>query len=127
MLHDDNNDGVDRRGFLQCMAWAGTGVIWTVGSGILSSQAFGQKMMAANGELHFVQISDSHMGFNKPANTDVTGTLQATVDKINSLPQQPDFIIHTGDLSHTSKASEYDTLDQVMKSARTKQAFFVPG
>jgi len=127
IIHDHNNDGVDRRGFLECMAWAGTGVIWTVGSGILSSQAFGQKMMPAKGELHFVQISDSHMGFNKPANTDVTGTLQATIDKINALPQQPDFIIHTGDLSHTSKAGEFDTLDQVLKGAKTKQAFFVPG
>ena len=127
IIHDHNNDGVDRRGFLECMAWAGTGVIWTVGSGILSSQAFGQKMMPAKGELHFVQISDSHMGFNKPANTDVTGTLQATIDKINALPQQPDFIIHTGDLSHTSKAGEFDTLDQVLKGAKTKQAFLVPG
>ena len=79
IVHDHNNDGINRRGFLECMAWAGTGVVCTVASGVLSSQAFGQKMMAAKGELHFVQISDSHMGFNKPANTDVTGTLQATV------------------------------------------------
>src|SRR5437762_1758798 len=106
ILRDDSNDGIDRRGFLQCMAWAGTGVIWTVSSGILSSRAFGQKTMASKGELHFVQISDSHMGFNKPANPDVTGTLQATIDKINALPQEPDFIIHTGDLSHTSKPAE---------------------
>jgi 3',5'-cyclic AMP phosphodiesterase CpdA len=109
------------------MAWAGTGVIWTVGSGVLSSQAFDQKMMASKGELHFVQISDSHIGFNKPANPNVIGTLQATIDKINALPQEPDFIIHTGDLSHTSKPGEYDTLDQVLKGAKPKQAFFVPG
>ncbi|HXB74583.1 MAG TPA: metallophosphoesterase, partial [Candidatus Acidoferrales bacterium] len=110
------------------MAWAGTGVLWTVGSGVLTSQAFGQnKNNAAKGELHFVQISDSHMGFNKPANPDVTGTLQATIDKINGLPQEPEFIIHTGDLSHTSKAAEYDTLDQVLKGAKPKEVFFVPG
>ena len=127
IIHDHNNDGIDRRGFLECMAWAGTGVIWTVSSGVLNSQAFGQKIKAAKGELHFVQISDSHMGFNKPANPDVVGTLQATVDKINALPQEPDFIIHTGDLSHTSKPGEYDTLDQVLKSAKAKQIFFVPG
>src|SRR5579872_4004639 len=127
IIHDHNNDGIDRRGFLECMAWAGTGVIWTVSSGVLNSQAFGQKMKAAKGELHFVQISDSHMGFNKPANPDVAGTLQASVDKINALPQEPDFIIHTGDLSHTSKPGEYDTLDQVLKSAKPKQVFFVPG
>jgi Icc protein len=128
IIHDHNDDGVDRRGFLQCMAWAGTGVLWTVGSGVLTSQAFGQnKQNAAKGELHFVQISDSHMGFNKPANPDVAGTLQATIDKINSLPQKPEFIIHTGDLSHTSKAAEYDTLDQLLQGAKPKEVFFVPG
>jgi 3',5'-cyclic AMP phosphodiesterase CpdA len=84
-------------------------------------------MKSAAGELHFVQISDSHMGFNKPANTDVAGTLQATVEKINALEHQPDFIIHTGDISHTSKAAEYDTLDQVLKSAKCQQVYFVPG
>src|SRR5437868_13422953 len=109
------------------MAWAGTGVLWTFGSGILTSQAFGQKKNAAKGELHFVQISDSHMGFNKPANPDVVATLQATIDKINGLPQEPDFIIHTGDLSHMSKPGEYDTLDQALKAAKPKQVFFVPG
>src|SRR5246127_633181 len=127
IVHDHNNYGIDRRGFLQCMAWAGTGVIWSVSAGTLTSPAFVQNMASAKGELHFVQISDSHMGFNKPANPDVTGTLKATIDKINALPQQLDFIIHTGDLSHTSKAAEYDTLDQVLKDAKTKQVFFVPG
>jgi 3',5'-cyclic-AMP phosphodiesterase len=125
--HNHNNDGVDRRGFLQCMAWAGTGVVWTLSSGVLSSQTISQKMQPAIGELHFVQVSDSHMGFNKPANPDVTSTLQATIDKVNALPQEPEFIIHTGDLSHTSSAGEYDTLDQMLKAAKPKQVFFVPG
>jgi Icc protein len=127
IIHDHNDDGIDRRGFLQCMAWAGTGVAWSVSSGVVSSQAFGQNMKAAKGEIHFVQISDSHMGFNKPANPDVGGTLKATIDKINGLPQEPDFIIHTGDLSHTSKAAEYDALDQILKAAKPKQVFYVPG
>jgi Icc protein len=109
------------------MAWAGSGVAWAVSSGVVSSQAFGQDMKAAKGELHFVQISDSHIGFNKPANPDVAGTLKATIDKINALPQEPDFIIHTGDLSHTSKAAEFDALDQLMKDAKPKQVFYVPG
>jgi 3',5'-cyclic-AMP phosphodiesterase len=109
------------------MAWAGTGVAWSISGGVVSSQAFGQKMRAAKGEMHFVQISDSHMGFSKPANPDVAGTLRATIDKINALPQEPDFIIHTGDLSHTSKASEYDALDQILKSAKPKEVFYVPG
>jgi len=126
ILHDHNHDGINRRGFLECMAWAGTGVVWSVAGGAVTSKAFGQKMALSHG-LHFVQMSDSHMGFDKPANPDVTGTLRATVEKINALEQQPDFIIHTGDLSHTSKPAEFDTLDQVLKSAKTKQVFYVPG
>ena len=127
ITHHRSNDGIDRRGFLECMAWAGTGVIWTAGAGVLSSRVFGQSAKAANGELQFVQISDSHLGFNKPANTDVNATLQAAIDRINGLPQTPDFIIHTGDLSHTSKPAEFDTLDQMLKAAKPGQVFFVPG
>jgi Icc protein len=125
IIHDHNDDGINRRGFLECMAWAGTGVIWTVSGGIASSRAFGAP--GAKAGFTFVQISDSHIGFNKPANPDVVSTLQATVDKINALPQQPDFIIHTGDLSHLSKPAEYDTMDQVLKGANQKQVHYVPG
>lgn len=124
--HDHNRDAIDRRGFLECMAWAGTGVIWTVSGGILSSQAFGQNK-STKGELRFVQISDSHIGFNRPANPDVAATLQAAVDKINALPAPPEFIIHTGDLSHDSKAAQFDTLDQFLQGARPKQIYYVPG
>jgi 3',5'-cyclic-AMP phosphodiesterase len=109
------------------MAWAGTGVAWAVNGGVLSSQAFGQNTKTIKGGLHFVQISDSHMGFNKPANPNVVATLQATIEKINALPNQPEFIIHTGDLSHDSKAAQYDALDQVLKGAKPKQFYFVPG
>src|ERR1700722_13549731 len=129
ILHDHNKDGINRRGFLECMAWAGTGVVWTVGGGLLSSRAFGKPARADDpkGELTFVQISDSHIGFNKPANPDVVGTLQAAVDKINALPLTPEFIIQTGDLSHLSKPAEFDTLDQVLKSAKPNRVFYVPG
>jgi len=124
-----NQDGVDRRGFLKCMAWAGTGAIWTVTGGVLSSKAFGQTTHAdiASGGFSFVQISDSHIGFNKEANKDVTATLQEAIGKINALQNTPDFLIHTGDLSHLSKPSEFDTLDQVLRSCKTGQSFFVPG
>ncbi len=127
IFHDHNHDGIDRRGFLECMAWAGAGVIWTVSSGVLSSRAFGQNKKARKGELHFVQISDSHIGFNRPANPDVTSTLQAAVDKINALEAQPEFIIHTGDLTHDSKEAQYDGMDQVLKGAKAKQIYYVPG
>lgn len=127
---DHSNDGLDRRGFLKCMAWAGTGLLWTItAEGIPTSHIFANDKKTKGGEsdLHFVQISDSHMGFNKPANADVVSTLQAAVNRINSLPEQPEFIIHTGDLSHQSKPAEFDTMDQILKSAKPKQIFYVPG
>jgi 3',5'-cyclic-AMP phosphodiesterase len=79
------------------------------------------------GELSFVQISDSHMGFNKPANPDVVATFQAAIDKINALPIEPEFMLHTGDISHLSKPEEFDQVQQLLKSARAKDVFFVPG
>jgi 3',5'-cyclic-AMP phosphodiesterase len=79
------------------------------------------------GELTFVQISDSHMGFNRPANPDVAGTLQTAVDRINGLSTPPEFMLHTGDISHLSKPGEFDTVDQILKSASAKEVFFVPG
>jgi 3',5'-cyclic AMP phosphodiesterase CpdA len=128
ILRNIEKDGVDRRGFLECMAWAGTGLIWTVTGGLPSSKLLGQTKSAGSGAgFTFAQISDTHIGFNKPANPDVTATLQVAIDRINSLPQQPDFLIHTGDLTHVSKAAEFDGLDQALKSLRQKQIFYVPG
>ena len=129
LLHDLNDDGVDRRGFLKCMAWAGTGAFFVMEGGILRSRSLSTVLKASpkTGELSFVQISDSHMGFNKPANTDVVGTLKAAVAKINALPTPPEFMLHTGDISHLSKPEEFDTVDEVLKSASAKNVFFVPG
>jgi 3',5'-cyclic AMP phosphodiesterase CpdA len=79
------------------------------------------------GELSFVQISDSHMGFNKAANPDVAGTLKAAVDKINGLPKAPEFLLHTGDISHLSRPEQFDTVDQILKGASAKDVFYVPG
>jgi len=93
-------DGIDRRGFLRCMAWAGTGVVWTIAGGVPSSKLLGQT--GAGEGFQFVQISDSHIGFNKPANSDVNGTLQVAIDRINALPHTPDVLIHTGDLTHAA-------------------------
>lgn len=126
-ISKQDEDGIDRRGFLKCMAWAGTGTVWTVTGGVLSSRAVGAPANGQQGDFSFVQISDSHIGFNKPANPDVTATLQAAVEKINTNPLQPDFLIHTGDLTHLAKPAEFDTLGEVLKSARAKQVFYVPG
>jgi 3',5'-cyclic-AMP phosphodiesterase len=126
-----NNDGVDRRGFLKCMAWAGTGTLCIVQGGVLKSFALSEvrnmDQSKMHGDLSFVQISDSHIGFDKPANPDVTATLREAIAKINGLNEPPAFVLHTGDLSHLSKPSEFDTLDQTLKSIRTEKIFYVPG
>jgi Icc protein len=120
------SDGIDRRGFLKCMAWAGTGLVWTFAGGVPTSRVFGEAMKAsATSDFTFVQISDSHIGFNKPANTDVTATLQAALTRIDAAPSTPDFLIHTGDLTHSSKPAEFDALDQILAARR--QVFYVPG
>ena len=130
LQHDHNHDDVDRRGFLKCMAWAGTGALFVMQGGVLKSSSLStvlKGMPAPAGELSFVQISDSHMGFNKAANPDVVGTLKAAVEKINGLATPPEFMLHTGDISHLSKPEEFDTVDEILKSANPKSVFFVPG
>jgi Icc protein len=127
ILHNHNPDGVDRRGFLTCMAWAGTGVLWTVSGGMLTSKILGATADLPGADFTFAQISDSHIGFNKEANKDVIGTLQKAIAKINALPKPPDFILHTGDLSHLSEAEEFDALEQNLKALKTGGIFYVPG
>jgi 3',5'-cyclic-AMP phosphodiesterase len=126
---DTSNDGIDRRGFLKCMAWAGAGMVWAMKGGILTARAFGQDAAtaAAGDDFTFVQVSDSHIGFNKGVYTDVVGTFQSAVSRINALPTPPSLVLHTGDLTHLSKPAEFDTVAQVMKSIKTQQSFFVPG
>jgi 3',5'-cyclic AMP phosphodiesterase CpdA len=130
--HDHEHDGIDRRGFLQCMAWAGTGLLWTVSGGVLASKTLAQIAKAGDSlptatDLSFLQISDSHIGFNKEANKDVTATFKIALDRINAMPTPPSFLIHTGDISQLSKPEEFDTFDQVLKSCKTKDVFYVPG
>jgi len=131
LLYDHNHDGIDRRGFLKCMAWAGTGAFCVMQGGVLKSFSLSWlaelKPKELQGELNFAQISDSHMGFNKAANPDVVATLKAAVGKINALPMQPEFLLHTGDISHLSKPEEFDTVDEILKGSVAKDVFFVPG
>ncbi len=130
--HDHEHDGIDRRGFLHCMAWAGTGLLWTVSGGVLASRTLAQIAKAGDSlpsatDLSFLQISDSHIGFSKDANKDVTETFKIALDRINAMPTPPAFLIHTGDLTQLSKPEEFDTFDEVLKSCRTKDVFYVPG
>ena len=126
-----HNDGVDRRSFLTCMAWAGTGLLWTMAGGVPTSKLFaatpkGLEAHAVSG-FSFVQISDSHIGFHKAANPDVTGTLRLALEKINQLPMTPDLLLHTGDITHSSKPEEFDAASQLIRTARAGENFYVPG
>lgn len=119
--------GLSRREVLRCMAWAGSGVVWTMRGGIASSLLAGPVQAAeARGELSFVQISDSHIGFSKPANPDPLATLNETIARIKALPTPPAFIIHTGDITHLAKPEQFDTAQQIYGSIGIP-VHFVPG
>src|SRR5437899_2466520 len=128
MTSDHGNErGVSRRKVLECMTWVGTGVLWTVAGGVPSSMGIiGEARAVAPSGLTFLQISDSHVGFDKPANPNAIGTLEEALNKINALPVKPSFIIHTGDITHLSKVKEFDDADQVISQARL-DVHYVPG
>jgi 3',5'-cyclic AMP phosphodiesterase CpdA len=136
--NEANNDGIDRAEFLRCMAWAGTGVLWLMSGGVLKSYGISQLIDKTTGKLKngliipksdfsFVQISDSHIGFSKPANTNVAETLQAAIAKINAMPDKPSFVLHTGDLTHLAQPEEFDTVEQLLKGIKSEKIFYVPG
>jgi 3',5'-cyclic AMP phosphodiesterase CpdA len=127
MSEFDREDGVSRRKVLECMTWVGTGVLWTVSGGVprslgLIDQALAQETRG----LTFLQISDSHVGFDKPANPNALGTLEEAVNRINALPKKPSFMIHTGDISHLSLASQFDDADRIISQTRL-DVHYVPG
>ena len=121
--------GIGRRGLLKCMAWAGTGVVWAVSGGVprtLGLVGDAAASEAMKGELTFVQISDTHLGFHQSANPNPAATLGEAIAKINALKVPPAFLVHTGDISHLSKEEEWDAADQIIKGAN-KEVFYIPG
>ena len=124
MAHEQDR-GVDRRHALECMIWAGTGVLWTLTGGVPKSSLLGSAQAAETG-FSFMQISDSHVGFDKPANPNALGTLQEAIGKIVAMPARPAFMIHTGDISHLSKPKQFDDADQVIGQAKL-DVHYVPG
>ena len=126
----DDHDG-DRRGFLKCMAWAGTGALFAFNGGVGSSIGLDSALAApllhgAAKPFTFVQLSDSHIGFNKPPNADARATFREAIAKVKALPNRPDFIIHTGDVSQLSRDDEFDDAEQMLKDTGLP-VFFVPG
>jgi len=126
--HDDDrtSDGVSRRKVLECMTWAGTGVLWTVAGGIPTSLGLVGEALAQTSGFTFLQISDSHVGFDKPANPNALGTLQEAINKVKALQTKPAFMIHTGDITHLSKVKEFDDAQQIISQARL-DTHYVPG
>lgn len=130
MAHDDSNDaGMDRRHALECMIWAGTGVLWTVSGGVPRSLGLLGEAQAAEGAsagFTFLQISDSHIGFDRAANPHATDTLREAIGKVGALPEKPSFMIHTGDITHLSTAAQFDTAAQIIGGAGF-DVRYVPG
>ncbi|PYM95170.1 MAG: metallophosphoesterase [Candidatus Rokuibacteriota bacterium] len=122
-------DRIDRRGFMECMAWAGTGLLWVSTSGVLSSRVIAPAAAAEAkpGRFSFAQISDTHIGFKGQANGDPTATLQQVVDRVNALRPAPAFVLHTGDQTHGQKAGAFDTVAEILKGLKTERIFYVPG
>jgi len=124
---EDEPSGLSRRGALTCMVWAGTGVLWTLSGGVPKSLGLlGDALAAVPAGFSFLQISDSHIGFNKPANPDALGTLREAIGKVKAVKSRPAFIIHTGDITHLSKPDEFDNADQIISEAKL-DVHYVPG
>jgi len=127
-----------RRGFLECMAWAGAGLVWTISGGVPSSRTLADVVRgkaatkggasARHGRgLHFVQISDTHVGFDKEANPDPIATAREAIARVNALPDEPAFLLHTGDLTHAQKPGAFDTVEGLLQEAHVGGVFTVPG
>jgi 3',5'-cyclic AMP phosphodiesterase CpdA len=127
--HDHDDDGISRRHALECMIWAGTGVLWTVSAGVPKSLGLLDRAAAAEAAssgFTFLQISDSHVGFDKPANPHAIDTLREAIDHVKALPQKPSFMLHTGDITHLSQPAQFDNAEQLIGSAGVP-VHYVPG
>jgi 3',5'-cyclic AMP phosphodiesterase CpdA len=123
---------LSRRSALKCMAYGGAGTLFALSGGVftpvdLAMAAADTRATAKLGKPLFVQISDTHIGFNKDANPDVNGTLTQAIDIVNGLSEQPALIIHTGDITHLSKPAEFDAAQQMLSRLRTTEIHTVPG
>jgi 3',5'-cyclic AMP phosphodiesterase CpdA len=127
MSAHDQDHHPSRRKVLECMTWAGTGVLWTVSGGVPASLGIVDGALAAEPKgFTFLQISDSHMGFDKPANPNTKGTLEEAIAHVKALPARPSFMIHTGDITHLSKPEEFDDAEKIISQAKL-DVHYVPG
>lgn len=127
----EDRAGLGRRELLKCCAWAGAGVLWVMSGGVPRAFALDEAGAQLAGtrlatDFHFLQISDTHIGFNKEANPEPLKTLQLAIDKVIALPKRPSLILHTGDITHLSKPAEFDTAEQILKGLPSP-VHYIPG
>lgn len=127
----DSDASMTRRKALACLgAWSGAAMVWGVGGGVpraLGMANDASTAMAAKDQFTFAQISDTHVGFNKPANPDVLATMRRAIGGVNAMPRRPAFVVHTGDITHLSKPEEFDTAKQVLGELQVERIHYVPG
>ncbi len=131
-MHNPGRPSSSRRDALKCLAYGSAGTLFALSGGVLTATdlaAAGDAITRASATDTplFVQISDTHIGFNKDANPDVNGTLKRTIELVNAMPQRPAFMIHTGDITHLTKPEEFDTAQQLLSGLRVSELHTVPG
>jgi 3',5'-cyclic AMP phosphodiesterase CpdA len=124
----DTNAEISRRSFLRHSAWAGAAVVVVVAGGVVTTEIATNHSKAKIGtDFSFVQISDSHIGFQGPANPGVAATFQESIDQVNALPDRPDFVIHAGDLTHFTTLAQFDQVKQMLGGLKTGEVLTIPG
>ena len=129
MSAEHDPEGMTRRQLMRHSAWFGAAVVLTVAGGEVISHVAGSAGAAqpAKPAMRFAQISDSHIGFKGPANTNVTDTFNHAIGQINGLDYTPDFVIHTGDLTHLATPDQFDQVKHMLGELNTPHVFTVPG
>jgi 3',5'-cyclic AMP phosphodiesterase CpdA len=130
MTGERDPQGMSRRQLIRHSAWFGSAVVLTVVGGEVISHIAGStptSSQATRPALRFAQISDSHIGFSGGANPNVAGTFGEAINQVNSLGYTPDFVIHTGDLTHLASPAQFDQVKQMLTGLNTPHVFTVPG
>jgi len=131
-MSSDSPSDPSRRNALKCLAFGGAGTVFVLAGGVLAPvdlalAASAKDQSALSGTPLFLQISDTHIGFNKEANPDVAATLKQTIDFVNAMPVKPALTIHTGDITHLSTAEQFDHAAQLLSGLNITELHTVPG
>ena len=123
---------MQRRDFLRLLG-AGGGAVFASGlAGCAMAETGSKKKVGAYDDFYFVQLSDTHWGYKGPANPDAANTLKNAVAAVNALKTQPDFIVFTGDLTHTTddpqeRRRRLAEFRDIVGELKVKNVRFMPG